>query len=429
MMGNLSGFLRGLLFAGFGVAAVFGPAAGFAAGGTPEGAAAGVKAGGAGAFDWPRYLGPECSGISKETGWQTKWPADGPKQVWKKNVGFGFATVSVANGRVYTSGYDESEDKDRLFCFDAGTGTELWRHAYSTERHDVQHEGGPCATPTVDANRVYTFGKQGDLFCVDTDKHGEVVWHKNVKQALGAEVPRWGLSGSPLVEGRLLIVEADFTAGFDKMTGEVVWKSDESFGAGYSSPVAFDLDPRRAVAVFNAYGLVVFNAQYGKEIFRHRWDTRYDVNAAMPLVRGDQVFISSNYNKGCAMLKIENNAAKVLWENRNMRNHFNTCIWWKDHLYGFDDATLACLDAKTGEATWQERGLGKGSVMMADGKLIVLSEKGELMVAEADPAAFKPISRAQVIGGKCWTVPVLSNGRIYCRNAEGDLVCLDVRGS
>jgi outer membrane protein assembly factor BamB len=193
--------------------------------------------------------------------------------------------------------------------------------------------------------------------------------------------------------------------------------------------VAFDLEPRRAVAVFNAYGLVVFNAQYGKEVFRHRWDTRYDVNAAMPLVQGDQIFLSSNYNKGCTMLKIEGNAAKVLWENRNMRNHFNTSIWWKGHLYGFDDSTLACLDAKSGESKWEERGLGKGSVMMADGKLIVLSEKGELVIADADPAGFKPISRAHVIGGKCWTVPVLSNGRIYCRNAEGDLVCLDVRGS
>jgi outer membrane protein assembly factor BamB len=216
-------------------------------------------------------------------------------------------------------------------------------------------------------------------------------------------------------------------AAFEKKTGNLVWKSAENYGAGYASPVAFDLNGKRCVAVFNAYGLVVLSVADGKELSKFPWDTSYEVNAATPLINGNEVFISSGYDRGAALLRLGGQNPQVVWENRNMRNHFNTCVVWNGHIYGFDDNKLACLDYKTGNALWSRPGLGKGSLTLADGKLIILSERGELVTAEADPAGFREISRAHVLGGKCWTAPVLYGGKIFCRNAQGDLVCLDVR--
>jgi outer membrane protein assembly factor BamB len=182
------------------------------------------------------------------------------------------------------------------------------------------------------------------------------------------------------------------------------------------------------VAFFNQFGLVVRTAREGRELWRFPWKTQYDVNAADPILSGSQVFISSGYNHGGGVFDVGSRPPKVVWENKNMRNHMNSCVLWKDHIYGVDESQLRCLVWATGEVKWTDKVSGKGSLMLADGKLIVLSEKGELLVAEPSPAGFKPMARAQVLGGKCWTTPVLANGKIYCRNAAGAVVCVDVSG-
>ncbi|MEK7706606.1 MAG: alcohol dehydrogenase, partial [Verrucomicrobiota bacterium] len=150
-------------------------------------------------------------------------------------------------------------------------------------------------------------------------------------------------------------------------------------------------------------------------------------------ISGGRIFVSSGYDHGGALIDVSGGKPKLAWENKNMRNHFNSCVLLSGFLYGFDgDAgkpttTLKCLELTTGEVKWEEK-TGVGGLMAADGKLIVLTEKGELMVVAATPDGFKPISRAQALGGKCWTTPALANGQIFCRNAKGDLVCLDVSG-
>jgi outer membrane protein assembly factor BamB len=162
--------------------------------------------------------------------------------------------------------------------------------------------------------------------------------------------------------------------------------------------------------------------------------TKWDINAADPILIGDKLFIST-FDRGCALLQLTPGEPKSVWENKNMANHFNSCVYLNGHFYGIDgntdqpDKDLRCLDGRTGEVKWKHKGFGLGSLLAADGKLIVLGERGELVVAEASPDAFKPLARAQVLGGKCWTTPVLANGRLYCRNAQGDLVCLDVRAT
>jgi outer membrane protein assembly factor BamB len=178
--------------------------------------------------------------------------------------------------------------------------------------------------------------------------------------------------------------------------------------------------------VFNSSGLVILDPKDGRELMLHPWRTDWNVNAAIPIVSGDKVFISSGYNVGCALLQVSGDKPVVIWQNKNMRNHFNSCVLWKGYLYGVDESQLRCLDWETGDVKWTQRGLGKGSLMLADGKLIIMSDKGKLVIAEASPDEFKELASVKVLSGLCWTVPVLSNGKIYCANHEGDLICLDV---
>lgn len=211
----------------------------------------------------------------------------------------------------------------------------------------------------------------------------------------------------------------------DKSTGQVAWKSGG--GGAYSSPVAFNAAGQSGVALFVAKGLVAVNPANGRQLWSFPWETSYDVNAADPIFVYDKVFISSNYGKGCALLRLTGGRPEVVWQNRNLRNHFNTSVLLAGSVYGNDENTLKCLDMQTGAERWRLRGIGKGGLIAANGHLLVLTERGELVVIQATPRAYTEVSRAKVMGGSCWTHPVLANGRIYCRNHEGELVCLAAR--
>lgn len=384
------------------------------------------------ADDWPRWRGPDLNGISKETGWTTAWSTEGPKQLWKASVGIGFSSVTVAKGRVFTLG--NSNETDTVFCFEESSGKELWKHSYPCSLDPKYYEGGPGSSPTCEGNRVYTLSKRGHLFCFEAGT-GKVVWQKDLIEELGVKKPEWGFAGSPLIEGNFLILnvgEAGTTV--DKSTGKVVWTSGKDM-AGYATAIPYNSGSERLAAIFSSKALVAVAVKTGKEHWRFPWVERWHINAADPILSGDKLFIST-FGKGCALLEMRGGGTPaVVWENQNMGNHFNSCVLLNGHTYGVNGNTdkaekdFRCLALSNGAVKWSYAGLGLGSVTVADNKLIILSERGELVVAEANPEAFKPLARAQVIGGKCWTVPVLANGRIYCRNAQGTLVCLDVRGS
>jgi len=181
------------------------------------------------------------------------------------------------------------------------------------------------------------------------------------------------------------------------------------------------------VAIFAAKEIVGVVAATGKIVWQFPWKTSYDANIGDPIISGNTVFVCTGYNRGCALLKIEGSNVTEVWQNKNMRNHFNCSVLWQGYVYGFDEKKeLRCLDFKTGQMKWSKGGLGKGSLMIADGKLIILSERGKLVIAEASPEGFRELASVQILTGKCWTVPVLANGRIYARNANGQLVCIDV---
>jgi outer membrane protein assembly factor BamB len=379
------------------------------------------------ATDWPQWRGPERTGISTETGWRTDWTANPPKVLWKKAVGQGFSSVAVSKGRVYTMG--NSGNVDTVFCFKADTGAEVWKHTYPCEGGD---NPGPRSTPTVDGASVYTLSRAGDLFCLNAET-GKVKWQMNVSRQLGVQSGSMGhgFTCSPLVLDNALVMDLGPTVALDKSSGQLIWRSGND-KAAYSSPYAFKLGSVSHSAVFNEFGPVVLNASNGKEVGRARWETTGGTNVATPIVQGSALFISSAFGVGGAVFEITDTGLKPVWRNKNMSNCTSTCVLYNGCLYGFDgqvnEGPLACVDFKTGEKKWAEASMKAGDLMLADGKLIFMNARGELGVAEATPAGYKELGRTQVLSGTCWTMPVLSGGRIYCRNQPGDLVCLDVRG-
>jgi outer membrane protein assembly factor BamB len=380
------------------------------------------------AVDWYRWRGPNLDGISTETGWSATWPKEGPKTLWKAKVGIGFNSFTVSQGRAYIVG--NTDNKDTVFCFDAATGKEVWKYTFDAPLDAKYYEGGPSASPTIDGDNVYTLSKRGIVNSLNAAT-GKLLWTKDLTKELGAKIPEWGFAGSVLVYAdRLYVNVGKYGTCLDK-SGKVIWTTGTE-QSGYSSFVPFTIGGVKGLAVFAAKDVAGIDPETGKVLWSHPWKTNYDVNAADPIIQGDIVFISSGYNAGCAAIRIDQGQTKLLWQNKNMRNHFNSCVLIGGYLYGWDEGSdLRCIDLKTGDTKWSQADLGKkqqGAIMAADGKLIVQGGKGELLVTPADPAGFKPSAQAQVLGGKCWSTPVLSNGRIYCRNAAGDVVCLDVSG-
>lgn len=369
---------------------------------------------------WAQYRGANRDGISTE---KLTFSAEAPELVWKAKLGTGFTSMAIAGGLVYASGNDN--DQDTLSCLDAKTGKPAWSFSYAQKLDPNSYEGGPNATPTVAGKNVFILAKDGFAAGLDA-KTGKVVWQKNVAQEVGAQKPGWGFSGSPTVLGRALFLNiGSHGTAVEAATGKLVWKSGGD-ASGYASPIPLTVGKDSHLLMFTKDALAGVDAATGKKLWSHPWATMYGVNSADPIVQGSQVFISSGYGFGCGLIDISAQPKEV-WRNTNMKNHFNACVLLDGSLYGFDDSTLKCLDWKTGAVKWEQGGLGKGSLAACSGKLVILSDKGELVIADATPSAFKEVSRSQVLSGKCWTSPAIADGRIYCRNAKGDLVCLAVK--
>jgi outer membrane protein assembly factor BamB len=372
---------------------------------------------------WPQYRGPNRNGISPEKGLFTNLK-DGAQQMWKASLGTGFTSIAVANGMVFACG--NTADQDTLFAFDAESGAPVWKYTYPAKLDPNQYEGGPNATPTVAGSAIYGFSKEGFAYCLEA-KTGKELWKKNIAQEVGGERPAWGFSGSPTIEGGALYLNVGkYGCCLERTTGKVVWKS-ASDKAGYSTPLPYPAGKPTSLLIFNNAALASIDPASGKMLWEEPWTTSYGVNASDPVIFGQRIFISTGYDYGCALLDVSSGKPTEVWRNKAMRNHFNTGVLIDSCLYGFDDSTLKCIDLETGIQKWEQGGLGKGSLSAAEGKLVVLSDKGELVIADASPAGFKELARTQVLTGKCWTSPAIANHKIYCRNAKGTLVCLTVK--
>lgn len=384
------------------------------------------------AEDWPQWRGPNRNGISREKGWIDQFPDQGPPIAWKASVGLGFSSVVVANGKACTVGH--ANGSDTVFCFDAVTGRELWKFSYPSDLGDKFFEGGTTGSPTFDGGHLFWLSRWGDLYSFDAAT-GKVLWNRQLVKETGARVPSWGFTGAPTVYRNLLLLNVgEAGMAVDKETGREVWKSGDG-EAGYNTPLPVPRGDKTEFWFANNEAYLSVAPETGRENWRMKWLTQYGVNAADPIPYGDKVFIGSGYGKGSALFKpptAPEGEAEVVWKNRVLRTQLNGAILVGRHLYGVDGDTtdkaqLKCVEIETGKEVWAQPDFGTGGLVVADGRIIALSARGELMVAPVSPDSFKPTARAQILGGKSWTAPVLANGLVYCRNSRGDLVAVDLR--
>ena len=381
------------------------------------------------ADSWPVFHGPDGNNKSPDTGLLREWPEDGPELIWQTDgLGSGYSTVSVANGMIYTAG--SIDEKTVVTALDMD-GNVVWR----AENGEGWTESfpGPRGTPTVDGDRVYHESPFGNVICLDA-KSGKKIWGLNILDEFEGENIIWALSESLIIDGDNLICcpfgkKAGMVA-LDKRTGKIVWTSEGSEDkAGYGTPVLVEYGGIRMFLTMNQKAIVGVDADSGKLLFRHPHETKYDVNVLIPVFHDGQVFISSGYGSGSQMIKltVDGNrvSAEQVWENKDFDNHHGGVILVDGYIYGTNmKGKWSCLDWKTGETKWSEKGIGKGSVTYADSLLYGFNEKEKdrtVGLIKPNPDAWEVVSEFQIPeGGKgnSWAHPVVIGGRLYLRHDD-----------
>ena len=374
-----------------------------------------------GGEDWPNFRGPRFDGISAETGLLTTGDS-APARLWEADLGEAFSSFAVVGQRAYTCG--DKDKKQNLYCLDTQTGQVLWQR--DIERAYPESNGsGTRATPTVDAGRVYIMGGHGRLVCYDAET-GHEFWSRTFRNP-----PTWGYSGSVLIEGDRAIVQVGgrgALAALDKQTGADLWKAGEG-DAGYATPYPFTHDGRRYIAAFLGENVLIVDAATGREMFEQEWKTSYKVNAAAPIYHDGHLLLTSGYHQGAVLLKLrsvgEELAADEVWRSDVLLNKFQSCILHEGRLYTSDQRALKCVDFLTGKEVWSQNRVANGTLILADGHLFLLTEGGELRVAPISPNGFEPTLSAKIIEGRCWTVPVIHDGRLLARSLK-EVACFDI---
>ena len=383
------------------------------------------------AEDWPQFRGQQRDGISPETGLFKGWKDKGPKELMRLPLGEGYSSVSVVGDRMYTM-YGKEEEGGAMeyaVAFSVKDGKQLWRTPLGP-KFDNEFGNGPRATPTVDGGQVFVLDSTGFFAALNAD-NGEIQWQMDFKEKFGIETPRFGFSTSVLVDGDQVIVQGGGTEGKNYMgvnrkSGEVLWTRGDG-PAGYNSALKVQVgDNTRYVYVADKLYCV---DEDGGEVWSHDWPQ--GETHAMPIhIAPDMIYLSGAEGVGARLFKVKEEGDKgeveLLWEQPFMRNHFNTAVVHNGYIFGFDNATLKAISVETGEMAWGKRGLGKGSMILADGHLVVLSDRGKLLLIEASGEGYNEIGSVQALEGLCWTAPSLADGRLYLRNHD-ELVVYDVR--
>jgi outer membrane protein assembly factor BamB len=441
------------------------------------------------ADDWPQWLGPKRDGVWREDGIVDKFPQGGPRKLWSVKVGGGYAGPAVADGRVFVTertlddgqktpdgGFAAPEvgGGERVRCFDAETGKELWKHSYPC-KYKVQYSSGPRCTPTVDGEFVYTLGAMGDLRCLKASD-GELVWQKNFVTDYAAKVPVWGFAAHPLVDGDKLVCLAGgsgerLVIAFDKKTGKEVWTSQSLEGDfGYCPPMIYTFGTTRTLVIWHTRAVVGLDPETGKRLWRQDFQVKAALTAPTPRrLDGDRLLVTSFYN-GSTLLKVGDRTVSVVWKSKgkgetpdktdNLHSIMATAVVQGDHIYGVCSyGELRCLQADTGERVWADMRATRGrytpkeiaarpgpstqfpwserwsvAFLVPQGdRFFLFNEQGELIIARLTPKGYEEIDRAAILeptnkmsGHKTvWMHPAFAGKKCYARNDE-ELVCVDL---
>ena len=386
---------------------------------------------GASAVDWPDFRGPKRD--SRYAGAiRTDWPEEGLPLLWRQPSGGGYASFVVTGGLIFT--IEQRRQQEAAVAYDLETGREAWIQSWDANFQESMGGDGPRATPTWDEGRLYVLGATGELYCLEA-KSGRTLWNLNILSENGAKNLTWGMSATPLVLDEKLIVLPGGGSGrsvvaYNKVTGKPIWKSLSDKQA-YTAPIHAKLAGMKQIVIISAKRVAGLQFSDGALLWEHPWVTQYDVNAAEPiLVDENRIFISSGYGHGAALLKITpaNGVFKVstVWENNRMKNKFNGSVLEEGYIYGLDEGILACIDVETGERKWKGGRYGYGQILLASGRLIVLTEQGDLVLVEATPEVHRELARFSAIEGKTWNYPAIADGRLLVRNTA-EMACFDLR--
>ena len=387
--------------------------------------------------DWVSWQGSRGDRRSGVTGIIRNWSGRLEKR-WEVDFlcqGNSSATWSapvIQGNRLIVCG--RSTENDLIFCLDPADGALLWQASYSAKAV-ASHGTGPRATPAIDDDRVYTFGRSGDLICWELFD-GKELWRANVADEGGKE-PTWGHASSPLILGKHVIVQGGGTArtiAYDKITGKVAWKSGRGI-AGYAALTRMDLSGKPVVLAFHGKGLAALDAENGDEFWSVPWETPYDVNAGTPVAIGDSVFITSGYGTGCMLLKAGRSGAEILWRNTAIASQHSDPYIIDGFLYSYSGdssqnrGAFKCIKLENGNEKWATNEMGWGTCVFVDGHLLCCDTRGNLFLMRPDPDRFVKVSEMRNalgdIRGPVWTRPVVANGLLYLRFKQR-LVCYDL---
>lgn len=387
--------------------------------------------------DWVCWRGANGDGRSTMTGILTDW-STGLEKKWeidylcRHRSSVVWSAPVVQGNRLVVCGRDK--ENDLVFCLSPEDGSLIWKTSYPAKA-GTNYGSGSRATPRIDGERVYTFGRSGDLVCWNL-LDGSKLWHKNVNDE-GGEEPTWGHSTSPYVTDRLVVVNGGGTArtiAYDKLNGNVAWKSG-SGQAGYAAIRTMPIDGRNVFLTFHGKGLAALEPEDGNELWDITWETNYDVNATTPVISGDMVFITSGYGTGCQLLQVSGTGANVVWKNKVIASHHSDPFIIDDHIYGYSGLStqnkgeFKCVELRTGTEKWSTGEMGWGTCVYVQGLLLCCDIRGNLFLMKPDPEKFIMVTQMPKalgkIKGAAWTVPVLANGKLYLRFKQ-TLICYKI---
>ena len=385
--------------------------------------------------DWPSYRGPNGNGITSAD-FGKAWTSSGPKNLWKAETTNGFSSITVSGNVAATLVTREFEGSPTEHCvvIDASSGKELWAMPLKLAKYNGGGDSGgggdgARSTPAFDGDKVYVYASNLDLYCFDA-RTGKQVWTKDVAGEYGGKNIQWQNATSPLIEDGLVIVGgggpgAAFLA-FDKATGALRWKGGDD-KITHATPTIATLHGVRQVIFFTQKGLAAVTPKDGQLLWQQPY--KFSVStAASPVVFEDIVYCSAGYDVGSGayrILKKGNDwSSTEIWrtEGNDLANHWSTPVCKDGYLYGmfqfkeYGKGPVKCVDIRTGEVKWSQPGFGPGNVIMSGDRVLALSDKGELVLFNASPDAYKELARADVLDGKCWSTPTLAGGRIFARS-------------
>ncbi|MEW5975312.1 MAG: PQQ-binding-like beta-propeller repeat protein [Acidobacteriota bacterium] len=384
------------------------------------------------AEDWPDFRGARRDGSYRWSAIRTQWPESGLPPLWKQPVGGGYASFVAVGDTAYT--IEQRRRNEVVVAYDIKSGKELWSHGWAAEFRETMGGDGPRATPTWDQGRLYALGAIGELRCLDA-RTGKRLWSRNILEDNQAQNLQWGMSAAPLIVDDKVVVlpggpNGKSVVAYNKLTGSPVWSVLDD-KQGYASPMLVTLAGSHQILVVSARRAMGLEPTAGDLLWEYPWVTSYDVNAAQPLILGDnRVFLSAGYGHGAAVVEISRQngsfTTRTVWQNTRMKNKFTSSVLHGGYIYGLDEAILACMDAATGDLKWKGGRYGYGQLILAGEHLVILSETGDLVLVKAAPEGHREMARFSAIDGKTWNHPAMARGRLLVRNTT-EMACFDLR--